>query len=187
MKYTLENIVERSKNNEDLEFLFFWGHTAKDEITKACFSQWFPYEFEENGIIYKTAEHYMMAGKAKLFNDHEILEQILKAETPNQAKSLGRKVKNFDPDIWNEHRYEIVKKGNFLKFSQNEKFKGFILSTDNKIIVEASPYDTIWGIGMLETDPNTKNPAQWNGENLLGFALMEVRDELRIRNKKEKR
>ncbi len=126
----------------------------------------------------------MMAGKAKLFNDHEILEQILKAETPNQAKSLGRKVKDFDLDIWKEHKYEIVKKGNFLKFSQNEEFQEFLLSTDNKILVEASPYDIIWGIGMLETDPNTKNPAQWNGENLLGFALMEVRDELRIRNKK---
>lgn len=94
---------------------------------------------------------------------------------------MGRKVKNFDPDIWNEHKYGIVKKGNFLKFSQNERFKEFLLSTDNKILVEASPYDTIWGIGMLETDPNAKNPAQWNGENLLGFALMEVRDELRIK------
>ncbi|SHF05904.1 NADAR family protein [Chryseobacterium takakiae] len=63
MKYTLENIVERSKKNEDLEFLFFWGHTVKDEITKACFSQWFPAEFEENAIIYKTTQHYMMAGR----------------------------------------------------------------------------------------------------------------------------
>ncbi|SHF05931.1 conserved hypothetical protein, ribA/ribD-fused [Chryseobacterium takakiae] len=98
---------------------------------------------------------------------------------------MGRKVKKFDLDIWNEHKYEIVKKGNFLKFSQNEGFKEFLLSTDNKILVEASPYDTIWGIGMLETDPNTKNPVQWNGENLLGFALMEVRDELGISNKKE--
>lgn len=179
MKFTLNNIIERHQRKEKLEFLFFWGHTMKDEITKACFSQWFPFEFQENGIGFKTAEHYMMAGKAKLFNDDEILEQIVKAETPNQAKSLGRKVKNFDPKIWNEHKYEIVKEGNLLKFSQNEKFKEFLISTNDKILVEASPYDTIWGIGMLESDPKAENPSQWNGENLLGFALMEVRDELR--------
>ena len=130
-------------------------------------------------MSYKTAEHYMMAGKAKLFNDLEILEQILKSDTPNQAKSLGRKVKNFDPQLWDEHKYEIVKQGNLLKFSQNEKFKEFLLSTNDKILVEASPYDTIWGIGMLETDSKAENPKQWKGENLLGFALMEVRDELR--------
>jgi ribA/ribD-fused uncharacterized protein len=179
MKNTLEYIIERFQGKEKLEFLFFWGHTVKDEITKACFSQWFPFEFEQNGTIYKTAEHFMMAGKAKLFNDQEILEQILAAETPNQAKSLGRKVKNFDPKIWDEHKYEIVRQGNLLKFSQHEKFKEFLLSTEDKILVEASPYDTIWGIGMLETDPRAENPLQWNGENLLGFALMEVRDELR--------
>lgn len=179
MKYTLNNTIERFHQKENPEFLFFWGHTVKDEITKACFSQWFPFEFQENGNIYKTAEHYMMAGKARLFNDHEILEQILKTETPNQAKSLGRKVRNFDPETWNEHKYEIVKQGNRLKFSQNEKFKEFLLSTDDKILVEASPYDKIWGIGMLESDAKAKDPTQWNGENLLGFALMEVRDELR--------
>lgn len=179
MKYTLENIIERIQKKEKLDFLFFWGHTVKNEITKACFSQWFPLEFKENGITYKTAEHYMMTGKAKLFNDQNVLEQILKAESPNQAKSLGRKVKNFNPNIWDKHKYEIVKQGNLLKFSQNEKFKDFLLSTDDKILVEASPYDTIWGIGMLETDSRAANPLEWNGENLLGFALMEVRDELR--------
>lgn len=178
MKYTLNNTIEEYNRKEKLEFLFFWGHTMKDEITKSCFSQWFPFEFQENGIIYKTAEHYMMAGKAKLFNDDEVLKQIVKAETPNLAKSLGRKVKNFDPKIWDEHKYQIVRQGNLLKFSQNEKFKEFLLSTNDKILVEASPYDTIWGVGMLETDPRAQNPSQWKGENLLGFALMEVRDEL---------
>jgi len=179
MKYTAENIIERFNEKEKLDFLFFWGHTAKDEITKSCFSQWFPFKFNEDGISYKTAEHYMMAGKAKLFHDQEVFKEILTAETPNQAKSLGRKVKNFDPKIWDEHKYEIVRQGNLLKFSQNEKFKEFLLSTNDKILVEASPYDTIWGIGMLETNPRAENPHQWNGENLLGFALMEVRDELK--------
>lgn len=178
MKYTIENTVEKFQKKEQIKFLFFWGHTLKEEITKACFSQWFICEFEENGIIYKTAEHYMMAEKARLCNDNEIIEEILNAETPNEAKSLGRKVKNFDPQLWDEHKYYIVKKGNFLKFSQNQKLKEFILSTNDDVLVEASPYDRIWGIGVLETDPKAKNPEQWNGENLLGFALMEVRDEL---------
>ncbi|MGG5209387.1 NADAR family protein [Chryseobacterium sp. MIQD13] len=179
MKYTLQNTIERFQKKETPEFLFFWGHTIKDEITKSCFSQWFPVQFEENGTIYKTAEHYMMAGKARLFNDQEILEQVLRSETPNNAKSLGRKVKNFDPKVWDEHKYGIVKKANQLKFSQNLKFKDFLLSTNDKILIEASPYDKIWGIGMLESDPKAKDPLLWEGENLLGFALMEVRDELR--------
>lgn len=176
MKYSLQNTIEKFQKKENIEFLFFWGHTVKEEITKACFSQWFPFEFNENEINYKTAEHYMMAGKAKLFNDDEILEKILKAETPNQAKGLGRKVKNFDPKLWDEHKYEIVRQGSFLKFSQNQEFKEFLLSTEDKILVEASPYDKIWGIGMLETDSRAKKPLQWNGENLLGSALMEVGD-----------
>lgn len=179
MKNTLENIIVRFKEKEEFDFLFFWGHTVKDEVTKSCFSQWFPCEFEENNIVYKTAEHYMMANKAKLFEDKEIFDKILKSETPNEAKSLGRKVKNFDAQIWDQHKYEIVKQANILKFSQNQEFKNFLLSTNDKIIVEASPYDTIWGIGMLESDENINNPLLWNGENLLGFALMEVRDELR--------
>jgi len=179
MKYTIQNITERFQRKERMKFLFFWGHSAKDIITKACFSQWFPGSFEENGIIYKTAEHYMMAGKARLCNDAEAEEQILMADTPNQTKNLGRKVKNFDPKLWDEHKYQIVTQGNLLKFTQNQKFKDFLLSTGEKVLVEASPYDKIWGIGMLETDSRAENPLMWNGENLLGFALMEVRDELR--------
>ncbi|WP_292008263.1 NADAR family protein [Chryseobacterium sp.] len=182
MKYTLQNIMERFQKKEKIKFLFFWGHTVKEQITKACFSQWYPCRFEEKGIVYKTAEHFMMAEKARLFNDQEILDKVLLSNGPKQAKSLGRKVKSFDPVIWDEHKYELVKKGNLLKFSQNEKLKSFLLSTGNKILVEASPYDRIWGIGMLESDSRAENPLQWNGKNLLGFALMEVRDELNHSN-----
>jgi ribA/ribD-fused uncharacterized protein len=178
MKCTLQNTIEKFQRNENLDFLFFWGHTVKDEVTKSCFSQWFLCQFQEDGIVYKTAEHYMMANKAKLFNDNDILEKIIKSETPNEAKSLGRKVKNFDSQVWDEHKYEIVKQANLLKFSQNQELRDFLLFTYNKILVEASPYDTIWGIGMLESNKNIKNPNFWKGENLLGFALMEVRDEL---------
>lgn len=179
MKNTLQNTIEKFQQNENLDFLFFWGHTVNEQVTKACFSQWFPCQFEENGIFYKTAEHYMMANKAKLFDDDEILNKVLNSETPNEAKNLGRKVKNFNSEVWDQHKYEIVKQANILKFSQNQDLKDFLLSTENKILVEASPYDTIWGIGMLETDKNSKNPLLWKGENLLGFALMEVRDTLK--------
>jgi len=179
MKYTLANTIEKFQRKEKLDFLFFWGHTVKDEITKACFSQWFPCEFVDNGVVYKTAEHYMMAAKARLFDDNEILELILEAHSPNEAKNLGRKVKNFNSEIWDHHKYQIVIQANQLKFSQNQDFKEFLLSTEDKVIVEASPYDKIWGIGMLESDESINNPLLWNGENLLGFALMEVRDLLK--------
>ncbi|MDC8105985.1 NADAR family protein [Chryseobacterium sp. PTM-20240506] len=179
MKYNLQNIIQKFQNKEELEFLFFWGHTAKDQITKACFSQWYLAEFEEGGVIYKTAEHYMMAEKARLFNDENIEALIIEAQDPKEAKGLGRKIKNFDHHIWDEHKYEIVKRGNFFKFLQNGELKKFLLSTGDKLIIEASPYDKIWGIGMLESDPEAKNPLHWRGENLLGFALMEVRDDLK--------
>ena len=179
MNYTLQHIIERFQRKEEMRFLFFWGHTVKEEITKSCFSQWFPASFEEDRLEYPTAEHYMMAGKARLFDDEKILEKILQAKTPNEVKSLGTKVKNFDPQLWDKHKYEIVKKSNLLKFSQNPKLQGFLVSTEDKILVEASPYDNIWGIGMLESDSRAQDPSLWNGENLLGFALMDVRDELR--------
>lgn len=182
MKYTLQNTIERFQKKEKLKYIFFWGHTAKDQIGKSCFSQWYPSKFEENGILYLTAEHYMMAGKAKLFKDDEILSRILESTNPKLVKDLGKKVRNFNAKIWDENKFEIVKQGNFLKFSQNEKMKDFILSTSDKILVEASPYDKIWGIGMLETEENVENPLQWRGENLLGFALMEVRDLLKQEN-----
>lgn len=181
MKYTKQNIIERLDKGENVEFLFFWGHQpSKDgSIGKTCFSQWWLSEFRENGNVYKTAEHYMMAGKARLSNDEETLQRILKKESPKDVKDLGRQVKNFDPKIWDLCKFEIVKKGNQLKFSQNESLKSFILQTGNKIIVEASPVDPVWGIGLAEDNPLAKHPATWKGQNLLGFALMEVRDELK--------
>jgi len=179
MKYTLANTIEEFNRKEKLDFLFFWGHTVKENVTKACFSQWFPCKFVDNDVVYKTAEHYMMAAKARLFDDNEILELILEANSPNEAKGLGRKVENFNSEIWDHHKYQIVVQANLLKFSQNQELKEFLLSTEDKVIVEASPYDKIWGIGMLESDKNINNPLLWNGENLLGFALMEVRDLLK--------
>ncbi|MDU6428474.1 MAG: NADAR family protein [Clostridium perfringens] len=178
MRYSVEGVCEKFKSGEELEFLFFWGHTKNKngKITKACFSQWYLSDFTVNGVLYNCAEKYMMAEKARLFKDYEILEEILSVENQKEIKGLGRKIKNFNEELWNREKYEIVKSGNLAKFSQNENLKEFLLSTGDKIIVEASPYDSIWGIGMGAKDENIEDPTAWKGENLLGFALMEVRD-----------
>lgn len=168
------------ENQGQVEYLFFWGHQpSKDgSIIKTCMSQWWPAAFEEDETTYKTAEHYMMAAKARLFGDSDILEKILQKDAPKDAKELGRKVKNFNPETWDARKYEIVMQANYLKFSQNEALKDFLQKTGNKVIVEASPVDPVWGIGLAESDPASSDPAQWKGENLLGFALMEVREML---------
>ncbi len=176
MNYTIQSIQQSG----NIEFLFFWGHQpSKDgSIIKTCMSQWWPADFEEDRIVYKTAEHYMMAGKAKLFNDREIFEKIISKTSPKDVKDLGRQIRNFDAKAWDEQKYSIVKRGNYLKFSQNENLKHFLRLTGTKVLVEASPVDPVWGIGLAEDNAEAKDPAQWKGENLLGFALMEVRDQL---------
>jgi len=175
MKYNIENIATEST------FLFFWGHQPNKDgsISKTCFSQWWLSSFEVDKVTYKTAEHWMMAKKAELFNDKEVLEKIIKANSPAEAKKLGREVKNYDDKLWLANRYEIVKQGNYHKFSQNIDLKMFLLNTKDRVLVEASPVDPIWGIGMASDHKDVMNPEKWKGLNLLGFALMEVRDELR--------
>lgn len=157
------------------------GHTQKKEncIDRSCFSQWFPSAFIVDEKKYATAEHWMMAKKAELFNDNETLEKILATEKPAIAKTLGREVKNFNPEVWANSSYKIVVEGNRHKFSQQEDLLNYLLQTGNKIIVEASPTDTIWGIGMAQDVQDATNPFKWRGTNLLGFALMEVRDLLK--------
>ncbi|ANE53327.1 hypothetical protein SY85_05025 [Flavisolibacter tropicus] len=181
MSYDINWLQQRYDNNESIDYLFFWGHTNKtgEQVGKFLFSQWYPSHFVVDGITYPTAEHRMMAGKARLFNDVEILEKIINANTPKEAKDLGRQVKRFDATAWEQHCFTIVKEGNYHKFTQNKGYKEYLLATGNKVIVEASPVDTIWGIGLTQDSMQAKNPHQWRGQNLLGFALMEVRDRLR--------
>lgn len=178
MRYSVEKVCNDFEEGGNLEFIFFWGHTKNknDEITKACFSQWYLSDFQVNGVLYNCAEKYMMAEKARLFKDYETLEEILSAKDQPEIKALGRKIRNFNEEIWNKEKYNIVKRGNLAKFSQDEDLKKFLLSTEDNIIAEASSYDRIWGIGMAADDENITNPKEWKGENLLGFALMEVRD-----------
>ena len=108
-----------------------------------------------------------------------MLEQIMRSDDPKEIKALGRKVHGFKEEAWDEVKYPLILNGNYNKFVQNEQLRSFLLSTGDSILVEASPYDRVWGIGLAAEDPRAQDPQQWRGENLLGFALMEVRDEIR--------
>lgn len=121
----------------------------------------------------------MMAQKALLFNDQKMFEKIIACNKPAEAKELGRYVTGFDEQVWNESKYEIVKNGNIHKFNQNAALLNYLLNTGDRVLVEASPVDRIWGIGLAQDDEDITNIYTWRGENLLGFALMEVRDFLR--------
>lgn len=184
MKHTTFNLdwlLDKINKKEKIKFLFFWGHAASKDgsVTKSCFSQWWPSAFTVDGIRYVTAEHWMMAKKAELFNDTEMFEKILEAKSPASAKKLGRQVRNFDPKVWQNECFDIVCEGNYHKFSQHPALNEFLQNTGDKVLVEASPVDKIWGIGMAQDNPHAENPRLWKGSNLLGFALMEVRDRLR--------
>jgi hypothetical protein len=172
-KYTRDWLVSQ-KDRRD--FVYFWMAGSKPE---ECFSQWHYSEFEEDHWDFSCAEQYMMAYKAMVFEDDETRDLILKSSDPREMKLLGRRVKGFDEEIWRSVRHSVVLNGNYRKFSQNKDMRGVLLNTGDKILVEASPTDTIWGIGYSDSNPNAAIPENWRGENLLGFALMEVRDELR--------
>jgi len=148
-------------------------------VTKSCFSQWWPAEFVANELRFATAEHYMMYRKAVLLGDDASASAILAADTPKQAKDLGRKVRGYDEATWLLNREEIVYSGNLLKFSQNHTLSSFLISTNDRILVESSPVDPIWGIGAAEDADDAFTPEKWPGLNLLGFALVRVREDLR--------
>ncbi|SFP47047.1 MULTISPECIES: NADAR family protein [Actinomadura] len=155
-----------------LKFLFFWGHRTPGP---GYLSQWWPSPFTVDGTTYATAEHYMMAGKARLFGDEETAAAIIAASHPRRAKDLGRRVRDFDEQTWQDHRVAIVTKGNEAKFAQNKELRDYLLGTHARILVEASPLDRVWGIGLAATDPRAEDVSAWQGENLLGFALMTAR------------
>ena len=175
--YDINWLVDSLDKGQATKFLFFWGHTNKlnKETGKFCFSQWFELPFIVDGTIYKTAEHWMMANKALLFGDTKTYYKIINADKPGEAKELGRQVLGFDELIWNTNRYSIVVNGNIHKFNQHPKFADYLIESDDRILVEASPIDTIWGIGLSQESEHINDPYNWRGLSLLGFALMEVR------------
>jgi ribA/ribD-fused uncharacterized protein len=178
MKYDRSWAEREFARKAKLKFLFFWGHrpTKDGKLSSSCFSQWWPAPFMVHGRRYPTAEHWMMTQKALLFKDEQVAEHIGAAMSPKQAKELGRKVTGFDDATWNGARYRIVLDGCLAKFGQDENLREYLRQTEGKVLVEASPVDRIWGIGLAADDPQANNPLLWRGLNLLGFALMETRD-----------
>ena len=181
MVYDLEALRREYQQGQRYKFLFFWGHQpqADGSIGAGCLSQWWPCHFEAEGVGYTCAEQYMMAQKAVLFGDEEVLREIMNAGHPKQFKALGRKISGFKQDIWDNSCRDIVTAGNVAKFSQNSELGDYLINTKERVLVEASPYDKIWGIGMGKDNPKCENPSLWNGTNYLGFCLMEARDILR--------
>ncbi|MEU1469566.1 NADAR family protein [Streptomyces sp. NPDC005761] len=174
-------LVSRASAGERVKYLLFWGHRPRSDgrIGASCLSQWWPSPFTVDGVTYASAEHWMMAGKARLFGDAEAAERAVAAKSPAEAKKVGRLVRGFDATVWERERYGLVVAGSVHKFGQNPELGGFLLGTGDRVLVEASPTDRIWGIGLAADDPRAEDPATWQGLNLLGFALMEARAALR--------
>lgn len=180
--FSLEELRDAVRGGWSPKYVFFWGHTPHGEGTlgRECFSQWYPAGFTVEGTRYETAEHYMMCQKARLFGDHEAADRILAARHPSEVKQIGRSVRGFDEALWERHRFEIVVAGSSAKFAQNADLGAFLLRTHERVLVEVSPTDRIWGIGLAEGDADARSPERWRGLNLLGFALMRARAALRL-------
>lgn len=144
------------------------------------FSQWYPSQFkDERGTQFACCEQWMMYSKAELFGDTNIMKKVLETNDPDEMKKLGRQIQGFDEETWQSKALTIVTLGNIMKFSQNPELWDILNKTEDKILVEAASYDTIWGIGLKAEDAILVNTSQWKGTNYLGNALMETRDMLR--------
>lgn len=142
---SVEALVEALSQGAPVKYVFFWGHRQKvaGQVDASCFSQWKEAPFEIAGIRYPTAEHWMMAEKARLFGDEDARQAILGASHPGEAKRLGRTVRGFDEVAWVEHRFALVVEGNLAKFGQNPELRDFLIATRSRVLVEASPVDRI--------------------------------------------
>lgn len=176
MKRTKKFSSEIYQEQIDKDVLFFW----KEGNGPGYMSQWHRSSFtDESGNVYSTAEQWMMAEKARLFNDETTLKKILKESSPKKVKQLGREVRGFKDKEWRRNRERIVYEGNYMKFTQNPDLHEKLLSTGDSVLVEASPVDKIWGIGLRASDPKARNISTWKGLNLLGRILMTVRNDIK--------
>ena len=179
---SVAELAALTERGQSFTYLMFWGHQPERDGRpgRGCLSQWWPARFEVDGLAYPSAEHYMMWSKAVLFGDDETAQRILESGSPERAKALGRQVRGFQNETWQAHRFAIVVRGNLAKFGQHDPLKTYLVGTGERVLVEASPLDPVWGIGLAADDPRATDPAQWPGANLLGFALMDVRERLRV-------
>lgn len=193
MKYDLDWLVKRVNAGEDINLIGFWGK-AKGAQDEKVFSNFYPSHFEvelqnvPEGVVlnpdgkftFNCNEQYFMYRKAVEFSDTASIVKILQDGLhPKEYKALGRDVSGFNAERWRRNGYTAMVDGLRYKFSQNDDLKAIILSSSDSVLVEAAPRDTTWGIGYSMSNENWTNPNLWRGKNLLGFALMEVRDELK--------
>ena len=150
-------------------FTFFWS---------GPFSQWHPSRFVIDKVSYNCAEQYMMAEKARLFGDKDSERRIMSTSDPSDQKRYGRSVTGFNADKWNNVAKDIVYKASMAKFTQDPELKAILLTTVGTTLVEASPKDNIWGIGLQKDDPRARQRMTWLGKNWLGETLTKVRDQL---------
>jgi len=178
-----EALLREVRAGARIKYLCFWGHRPLPDgrIGPSCLSQWWPSPFTVDGVEYATAEHWMMAGKARLFEDPVAERRVLAAGHPAEAKKAGRLVRGFDEAVWERERFRIVVEGSVHKFASDPALRAFLLNTGERVLVEASPVDRVWGIGLTADDEAATDPERWRGENLLGFALMVARGRLRGR------
>lgn len=178
---SVSDLLNYIEQHSSVSYLFFWGNSPKvpGVVDKSCLSNWFPASFTVDEVTYLSAEQFMMAEKARLFDDPRTLKKILASGDPGRAKRLGRRVQGFNEEKWADRRFDIVVSGVEAKFRQNAELMHFLMGTGEKILVEASPNDRIWGIGMAQHDARAGKPRDWEGLNLLGFALMEARRRIR--------
>lgn len=174
-------LIREVRAGTRVKYLHFRGHRPRPDgqVSASCLSQWWPSPFTVAGVSYATAEHWMMAEKARLFGDAEAERRVLEAGHPSLAKKAGRLVRGFDDAVWERERFRIVVEGSVHKFSADAELRGFLLGTGDRVLVEASPVDRVWGIGLAAGDDGAGNPERWRGPNLLGFALMGARERLR--------
>ncbi|WP_409469397.1 NADAR family protein [Streptomyces sp. HC307] len=178
---SLDALVREVRAGAHIKYLHFWGHRPRSDGRggPSCLSQWWPSPFTVDEVEYATAEHWMMAAKARLFEDAEAERRVLAAAHPAQAKKAGRLVRGFDESIWERERFGIVVEGSVHKFGAHADLREYLLNTGARVLVEASPVDRVWGIGLAADDEAASDPERWRGPNLLGFALMEARERLR--------
>ncbi|GAB3174971.1 NADAR family protein [Myceligenerans halotolerans] len=178
---SVDELIAHLGSGATVKYLHFWGHSpeADGRLGRGCLSQWWPSPFAVDGVTYRTAEHWMMAEKAHLFHDAEAEQAAVDAANPALAKAAGRTVQGFDDLVWERARFEIVVRGSVHKFSSTPELRTYLVSTGERVLMEASPRDRIWGIGMGARNENAERPNSWRGHNLLGFALMRARARLR--------
>lgn len=181
MSTTPQSVADLLTLDTRPKFLFFWSHAPEPDgsVGRGCLSQWWVAPFAVDGQRYRTAEHWMMAEKARLFGDPEAERAAIDADHPALAKAAGQTVRDFDEEVWQRERFEIVVQGSVHKFGSDPQLRDYLLGTGERVLVEASPRDRIWGIGLAAQDPAAEDPARWRGLNLLGFALMAARERLR--------